>query len=95
MWRKVQVERPRASTSGGQSGGRVGVFRVGVVVVVREEGERVGEEVVEVSFFVMASQEATEVQERQLFGFFLLEICLFVDGVGRRTVCHLCPARRP
>lgn len=91
------MERPRASTSGGQSGGRVeGVgVGVGVGVVVREEGEGVGEGVVVVSFFVMVSQEATEVQERQLFGFFLLEICLFVDGVGRRTVCHLCPARRP
>lgn len=62
MCRKVQVERPRASTSGGQSGGRRGVEGVveerGVVgVVVAAE---------EVSFLVMASQEETEVQERQL-----------------------------
>lgn len=56
------MERPRASTSGGQSGGRV--------VVEEEEGEGVVVGVVGVSFFVMASQEATEVQERQLFGWF-------------------------
>ena len=63
MWRKVQVERPRVSTSGGQSGGR----ESGVVVVVVGVGEGllvgVGEDV---SFLVMASQEETEVQERQL-----------------------------
>lgn len=66
MCRKVQVERPRASTSGGQSvgGGWVYVEAVvegGVVVVVVSEVGRV-----EGVFFVMASQEATEVQERQL-----------------------------
>lgn len=60
MWRKVQVERPRVSTSGGQSeGGRgeVVVFVEGVLLAAADD---------DVSFFVMASQEETEVQERQL-----------------------------
>jgi hypothetical protein len=62
VWRKVHVERPRASTSGGQSGGwegrAVAVVEGGVVLVLGVE--------VEGSFFVMAAQEAKEVQERQL-----------------------------
>ena len=37
MWRKVQVERPRVSTSAGQSGGSVAVEEEGLVVV--DEGE--------------------------------------------------------
>ena len=65
VWRKVQVERPRASTSGGQSEGRVvvssccrsccccGVFREAV------EGDLV-------EFFIIWSQAAEEVQERHL-----------------------------
>lgn len=52
------MERPRASTSGGQSGGWGA--GVGVVAVA------VGGLGAVVSFLVMASQEATEVQERQL-----------------------------
>lgn len=61
------MERPRVAMSGGQSGGRgVGVREVeGVVVEEVEEGE--GEEGEVGEDFVMASQEATEVQERQLF----------------------------
>ena len=67
MWRKVQVERPRASTSGGQSGGREEV--VGWVVVVVEVEVMGGFLLAAaVSFFVMASQAETEVQERQLDG---------------------------
>ena len=63
MWRKVQVERPRAATSGGQSEGSWS----GVWVVVGGGGG--GGEVVVVVALLMASQEATEVQERQLFIF--------------------------
>lgn len=51
------MERPRVSTSGGQSGGGEDAWGRGVVV---EEGE-------EVSALIMAAQEATEVQERHLF----------------------------
>lgn len=58
MCRKVQVLRPRTSTSGGQSSGRVAAC--GAVRVV-EGGEFF------VSFLVMAAQAAKEVQERQLF----------------------------
>ena len=68
VWRKVQVERPRASTSGGQSGGRgAGVEREREVVV---EVEVVGGvlSAAVVSFFAMASHAETEVQERQLDG---------------------------
>ena len=50
--KRVQVLRPRTSTSGGQSGG-------GAVGVLVEE---------EVCFLVRAAQEAKEVQERQLEG---------------------------
>ena len=57
--RKVQVLRPRTSTSGGQSSGSVACVPVMVVEVVEEE-------VFFVSFLVMAAQEAKEVQERQL-----------------------------
>ena len=59
MWRKVQVLRPRTSTSGGQSSGSV--VGCGVVRVVD------GGEFLVVSFLVMAAQAAKEVQERQLF----------------------------
>ena len=61
MWRKVQVERPRASTSGGQSGGG---SLVGVEVEV--EVGVVGRVLAAVSFLIMARQEETEVQVRQL-----------------------------
>lgn len=61
MCRNVQVERPSVSTSGGQSGGGEGV-----VVVAGDVGEGFLAAAVGVSFLVMASQEATEVQERQL-----------------------------
>lgn len=56
MCRRVQDERPRASTSGGQSGGA-------------EEREWEGEEEEEKEEgvdLVMAAQEAKEVQERHL-----------------------------
>jgi hypothetical protein len=55
-WRRVQVERPRSSTSGGQSGGGLwaGWGRV----------EETGRE--RVDFLVCAAQSAKEVQERQL-----------------------------
>jgi len=62
VWRKVQVERPRVSTSGGQSEGWVGRE-----VAVVEGGRLVGTVVeVGVSFLIMARQEAISVQERQL-----------------------------
>ena len=67
MWRKVQVERPRASTSGGQSGGRGAGVEVEVEVV---GGFLLA---AAVSFFAMASQAETEVQERQLDGAVRLE----------------------
>ena len=57
MCRKVQVLRPRTSTSGGQSSGSVACVPVRVVEV----------GVVLVSFLVMAAQDAKEVQERQLY----------------------------
>ena len=75
LWRRVQVERPRASTSGGQSEGmeRGVEVEVDAVAVVEGEGERgeLGEEdegeLVSVSFcLARASQAETEVQERQL-----------------------------
>ena len=58
VWRKVQVLRPRTSTSGGQSDGRVVAVRV-------VEGGVAGEGLV-VSFLVIEAQAAKEVQERQL-----------------------------
>ena len=57
MCRKVQVLRPRISTSGGQSSGSVACVPVRVV----EVGG------IFASFLVMAAQEAKEVQERQLY----------------------------
>lgn len=101
VWRKVQVERPRASTSGGQSGGRGEEVVVGWVVVVVEV-EVVGGVLLaaEVSFFAMASQAETEVQERQLDGwsgsrvFFGCSYCFCKGGWGL-TVCRLYPALRP
>lgn len=61
MCRKVQVLRPRTSTSGGQSSGSVACCVLVRVVEVVEEG------LFFVSFLVMAAQEAKEVQERQLY----------------------------
>ena len=66
MWRKVQVERPRASTSGGQSeaGGD------GVCVVDWDwESVGAGGEGEAGCCRAMASQAAVEVQERQLDDF--------------------------
>lgn len=61
--RSVQVERPRVSTSGGQSGGRVAGVEVVVVAGGRvEEDEERGLDFC----LIMAAQSATEVQERQL-----------------------------
>lgn len=68
MWRKVQVERPRASTSGGQSGGREEEVVVEVEVEVEVEVVSGFLLAAVVSFFAMASQAETEVQERQLDG---------------------------
>ena len=59
-WRRVQVWLPRVSTSGGQSGGRVGV--------VVEGGEEEGEDEGPVLCFIIASQSEEEVQVRQLEG---------------------------
>lgn len=56
VWRRVQVWRPRESTSGGQSG--AGVEVVATVVGVWEEVER--------EVRIMAAQSAEEVQVRQL-----------------------------
>ncbi len=56
VWRRVQVWRPRESTSGGQS-------VVGVAVVERA-GDCLGE--VEREVRIMAAQSAEEVQVRQL-----------------------------
>jgi len=62
VWRKVQVERPRRATSGGQS--------VRGWEVVEEETEDGGvdelEEEGELLFLLIARQEAMSVQERQL-----------------------------
>lgn len=61
LWRRVQVERPRASTSGGQSGWDV---ESGTE---EEEGEEaVVALLVEVWDLVTAAQEAKEVQLRHL-----------------------------
>ena len=102
MCRKVQVERPRASTSGGQSAGRGGEEERGVVagevgeVSVEEDSDG------EVSFFVMAAQAAMEVQERHLRTAGGLSVsaltCIECNGTGHGsgyTVCHLCPIRPP
>lgn len=65
--RRVQVERPRASTSGGQSGGIEGigeglvVVSVSVVFVVELGDPEAG-----LDCFVMASHEDTDVHVRQL-----------------------------
>jgi len=56
VWRRVQVWRPRESTSGGQSG--VGVAAVETVGASWEEVEKVVR--------IMAAQSAEEVQVRQL-----------------------------
>jgi len=56
VWRRVQVWRPRESTSGGQSGAGV--------VVVETVGGFLGE--VEREVRIMAAQSAEEVQVRQL-----------------------------
>lgn len=61
VWRSVQEERPRTSTSGGQSGGG---WRG------RDEEEEEEWELEEVSFLVIAAQAAKEVQERHLNNFF-------------------------
>lgn len=60
-WRRAQEERPRESTSGGQSAGGCSsdVAAAGGVVVEMVEGETV-------CFLAMAAQEAKEVQERHL-----------------------------
>ena len=67
VWRRVQVERPRVSTSGGQFSGVVSVV---VDVGVEEVREGGCEEVLGFLLFacclVMAAQAETEVQERQL-----------------------------
>ena len=64
MCRRVQVLRPRASTSGGQSAGRDSVVeeRVGLVVVVEDDVEEVVED-----RLARAIQSFAEVQERQLY----------------------------
>lgn len=79
LCRRVQVLRPRSSTSGGQGNGEggcseeeeddVGVEREEEVVVVVEEREEVGEgeEDVEADLdLARAFHEATDVQDRQL-----------------------------
>ena len=74
-WRKVQVLRPSSSTSGGQSDrGGAGCGGGGVVVVVVVYFLVVVVEEEEVWAFIIAAQEATEVQERQLDGFPVCEI---------------------
>lgn len=66
-WRSVQVERPRACTSGGQSEGTEGTVEVGVEAWVEDDvAELDGVEVAALFCFVMASQEDTSVQVRQL-----------------------------
>lgn len=64
VWRRVQVERPRTATSGGQSG-RVGDSggKEEVEVVVEEEEVVVVEGLWD---FVRAAQEARDVQVRHL-----------------------------
>lgn len=75
LCKRVQVDRPSCSTSGGQSGGISlgdgveGVFRgtVGVViVVVVDEEDEAEEDESDLACFVRARQAATEVQVRQL-----------------------------
>lgn len=72
LWRRVQVLRPRRSTSGGQGRGFWGGEGEGEVVVVgvEREGEVVDgreDEEEDVDFArARAFQEATDVQDRQL-----------------------------
>lgn len=61
--RKVQVERPRASTSGGQSAGMGRVEVEGRAVLVDAAPAAVAAE----ACLVRAFQDATEVQRRHLF----------------------------
>lgn len=65
VWRRFQVELPSWSTSGGQleGGERAAVATDGGVLVDMVEG-------LVVRCFVMAAQEAKEVQLRHLEGFF-------------------------
>lgn len=70
------MERPRSSTSGGQSVGGVGGVGVVVVGVVVGEGDCVV--AVAASCLIMARQAETEVQVRQL----LNESELFVSFEG-------------
>lgn len=62
-WSNVQEERPRASTSGGQSGGIEGVDAVAVVAAAVVPVTLPG---FAVSFLAMAIHDATLVQLRQL-----------------------------
>lgn len=65
--RRVQVERPRASTSGGQSEGMEGIGEALVVVFASVAFVvELGDPVAGLDCFVMASQEDTDVQVRQL-----------------------------
>lgn len=75
VWRRVQVERPSCSTSGGQSGGssvgcgveREVVAGVDIVVEVAEPEDEVEGVVCDCDCcFVRARHEAMEVQVRQL-----------------------------
>lgn len=90
MCRKVQVLRPRTSTSGGQSSGSVACVPVRVV-----EGGALF-----VSFLVMAAQEAKEVQERQLYPGIVSTCSRAYISAGNyiragHTVSHRDPVLRP
>jgi hypothetical protein len=70
LWRSVQVEEPRSSTSGGQFEG-VGVMRDALFVDVEEEGEAVLVVVLGwVDFRIIAIHADEDVQLRHLYDLF-------------------------
>lgn len=103
--RRVQVERPSCSTSGGQSGGIVlgeevagaargvvGVVLVVLVVLAVLEGEL---ELSALACLVRLRQAATEVQVRHLVRSVSFRRCRFNSSARVRTACHLCRGQRP
>lgn len=92
VWSRVQVLRPRASTSGGQSGG--GAWGRMVLDAIVEDGVELEAEDGAGDPLVIAAQDAKDVQLRQLSERSVRGRRGVESRTAHRTVCHLCPARR-